>query len=62
MTNRVRQSKQRLASKQLAQSVNTPSADDTQPLGTWLNPVPTTTTVKYFLSNATYCYFVSSDR
>jgi hypothetical protein len=40
MTNRVRHSKQRLASKQLTQPVHTPSTDDTQPIGTWLNPAP----------------------
>jgi len=41
MTNRVRHSKQRLASKQLAQPVNNPSTDDdTLPVGTWLNPAP----------------------
>jgi hypothetical protein len=40
MTNRIRHSKQRLASKQLTQPVHTPSTDDTQPIGTWLNPAP----------------------
>ncbi|CAF3427638.1 unnamed protein product [Rotaria sp. Silwood1] len=44
MTNRVRLSKQRLASKQLTQPVNTSSIDDTQIFGTWLNPAPTTIT------------------
>jgi hypothetical protein len=40
MTNRVRHSKQRLASKQLAQPIDTPSTDNTPPVGTWLNPAP----------------------
>ncbi|CAF1462196.1 unnamed protein product [Adineta steineri] len=40
MTNRVRHSKQRLASKQLIQSADTLSTDDIQPVGTWLNPAP----------------------
>ncbi|CAF0786919.1 unnamed protein product [Rotaria sordida] len=44
MTNRVRLSKQRLASKQLTQPINTSSIDDTQIVGTWLNPVPSTIT------------------
>ncbi|CAF1319707.1 unnamed protein product [Adineta steineri] len=43
MTNRVRHSKQRLASKQLIQSADTSSTDDIQPVGTWLNPAPTIT-------------------
>lgn len=38
MTNRVRHSKQRLASKQLSQPADIPSNDNTQPVGTWLNP------------------------
>ncbi|CAF4490565.1 unnamed protein product [Rotaria sp. Silwood2] len=44
MTNRVRLSKQRLASKQLSQPVNTSSTDDTPIVGTWLNPAPATIT------------------
>jgi hypothetical protein len=40
MTNRIRHSKQRLASKQLSQHVTTPSTDDAQLIGTWLNPAP----------------------
>ncbi|CAF0925064.1 unnamed protein product [Adineta ricciae] len=42
LTNRVRHSKQRLASKQLVQSDSLPSTDDTPPVGTWLNPAPVT--------------------
>jgi hypothetical protein len=45
MTNRVRHSKQRLASKQLAQPINIPSIDDTEPVGTWLNPAPPPPTI-----------------
>ncbi len=56
MTNRVRHSKQRLASKQLAQPVNTPSTDDTQPIGTWLNPAPPSTIVKYCLTIFIHCH------
>lgn len=42
MTNRVRHSKQRLASKQLVQPAQTPSIDDdSPPIGTWINPTPT---------------------
>lgn len=40
MTNRVRHSKQRLASKQLIQPADIPTTDDAQPVGTWLNPAP----------------------
>lgn len=40
LTKRVRYSKQRLASKQLAPPSDTPSSEDTQPAGTWLNPAP----------------------
>jgi hypothetical protein len=57
MTNRVRHSKQRLASKQLTQPVNIPSTDDTQPLGTWLNPAPSPTVVKYCLTIFIYSHF-----
>ncbi len=46
MTNRVRHSKQRLASKQLIQPAHTPTTDDTQPVGTWLNPAPPSLIVK----------------
>ncbi|UJR27610.1 hypothetical protein I4U23_008891 [Adineta vaga] len=42
LTNRVRHSKQRLASKQLIQSDILPSTDDTPSAGTWLNPIPIT--------------------
>jgi hypothetical protein len=48
MTNRVRHSKQRLASKQLVQHVDTPSIDNTQPIGTWLNPAPTIIVILLF--------------
>lgn len=41
MTNRVRHSKQRLASKQLVQPAQTSSTDDNLPVGTWINPTPT---------------------
>ena len=40
MTNRVRHSKQRLASKQLIQPADIPTTDDAQPVGTCLNPAP----------------------
>lgn len=43
MTNRVRYSKQRLASKQLTQPVSSSSNDGTQVVGTWLNPAPPST-------------------
>jgi hypothetical protein len=54
MTNRVRHSKQRLASKQLVQAVHTPTSDDTQPVGTWLNPAPPSSIVKHYSSVFVY--------
>jgi hypothetical protein len=58
MTNRVRHSKQRLASKQLAQPINIPSTDDTEPVGTWLNPAPPPPTiVRYHLTIFIYSQF-----
>jgi hypothetical protein len=58
MASRVRHSKQRLASKQLVQSVDTLSTTDTQPAGTWLNPAPTII-VKQFLTIFSYSYLFS---
>ncbi|CAF3113105.1 unnamed protein product [Rotaria socialis] len=40
MTNRVRRSKQRLASKQLSQPIDISLTNDTQTVGTWINPAP----------------------
>ena len=58
MTNRVRHSKQRLASKQLAQPLDTPFTDNTQPIGTWLNPAPTI--IVYYCLTLFYLFLSSS--
>jgi hypothetical protein len=42
--NRVRASKQRLASKQLVQAIDSLSKEESPPLGTWLHPLPKKTT------------------
>lgn len=61
MTNRVRHSKQRLASKQLVQPAQTLSTDDNLPVGTWINPTPAPppppSTVNHYETTSTYPSF-----
>lgn len=51
-SNRVRESKQRLASKQLVRPASTVTNDEVQPIGTWLDPAPPALTTTNESNNA----------
>ena len=59
-TNRVRESKQRLASKQLVRPASTNvTNEETQSVGTWLDPIPATATTNGTINESVRMILIS---